>query len=224
MSEEDANLTQSLHKLKILPKPKQPKLYHDDNLPIKLNPFAKRSRMKSLSTTTLFGPSCVCRKNRVCKNTTASKKLTSSIKNKLLRDPVIVLHEKCKHELSTTAKSKLNKTKTKIECETPKLKSELFGDGIGHQDFRSIIAGCEQLTLSNEDELQSFTTQNFRELQAPVAPRTENRELSSCSQQAMARLCLNPPCDVTIDELASYFETFVHIPKKMSSMAEMMYI
>lgn len=30
--------------------------------------------------------------------------------------------------------------------------------------------------------------------------------------------------DVTIDELASYFETFVHIPKKMSSMAEMMYI
>lgn len=30
--------------------------------------------------------------------------------------------------------------------------------------------------------------------------------------------------DVNIDELASYFETFVHIPKKMSSMAEMMYI
>lgn len=40
---------------------------------------------------------------------------------------------------------------------------------------------------------------------------------ASCSQQAR----LN--CDVTIDELASYFETFVHIPKKMSSMAEMMY-
>ncbi|XP_067625609.1 uncharacterized protein [Eurosta solidaginis] len=30
--------------------------------------------------------------------------------------------------------------------------------------------------------------------------------------------------DVTIDELASYFDTFVHIPKKMSTMAEMMYI
>lgn len=45
---------------------------------------------------------------------------------------------------------------------------------------------------------------------------------SSCSQQA--RMNASPPCDVTIDELASYFETFVHIPKKMSSMAEMMYI
>lgn len=45
---------------------------------------------------------------------------------------------------------------------------------------------------------------------------------SSCSQQA--RMSASPPCDITIDELASYFETFVHIPKKMSSMAEMMYI
>lgn len=29
--------------------------------------------------------------------------------------------------------------------------------------------------------------------------------------------------DVTVDELAGYFDDFVHIPKKMSSMAEMMY-
>lgn len=43
---------------------------------------------------------------------------------------------------------------------------------------------------------------------------------ASCSQQALNEAS----CDVTIDELASYFETFVHIPKKMSVMAEMMYI
>lgn len=29
--------------------------------------------------------------------------------------------------------------------------------------------------------------------------------------------------DMSVDELAGYFETFVHIPRKMSSMAEMMY-
>lgn len=45
---------------------------------------------------------------------------------------------------------------------------------------------------------------------------------SSCSTQA--RLNNVMPCDITIDEMASYFETLVHIPKKMSSMAEMMYI
>lgn len=224
MSEEDSKLSQSLHKLKIIPKPKQPKLYNDDELPLKLNPFLRRSRSKSFSTTSLFGPTCVCRRNRVCKNTT--KKMANHKKNKLLREPVIVLHEKCKHELSNATKLKLSKSKTDVESETSKSKSELFGDGVGHQDFRSIIAGCEQLSLSNDVELQTFPTQNFRDTQASTSAvsRTENRELSSCSQQAMARLCLNPPCDVTIDELASYFETLVHIPKKMSSMAEMMYI
>lgn len=44
----------------------------------------------------------------------------------------------------------------------------------------------------------------------------------SCSQQA--RMSATGSCDdVTIDELASYFDVFVHIPKKMSHMAEMMY-
>ncbi|XP_055845566.1 uncharacterized protein LOC129911718 [Episyrphus balteatus] len=66
-----------------------------------------------------------------------------------------------------------------------------------------------------------------------------NNASTSCSQQARINASTvatgnhssgvvgagpTSPCDVTIDELASYFETFVHIPKKMSSMAEMMYI
>ena len=38
----------------------------------------------------------------------------------------------------------------------------------------------------------------------------------SCAEQA-------PMDDCTMDELASYFENDVHIPKKMSTMAEMMY-
>ncbi|KAH6945975.1 hypothetical protein HPB50_010969 [Hyalomma asiaticum] len=33
-----------------------------------------------------------------------------------------------------------------------------------------------------------------------------------------------PHDDTTINELAAYFENFVHIPRKMSSMAEMMYM
>ena len=38
----------------------------------------------------------------------------------------------------------------------------------------------------------------------------------TCSQQARVD-------DLTVEELASYFEDFVYIPKKMSTMAEMMY-
>lgn len=47
-----------------------------------------------------------------------------------------------------------------------------------------------------------------------------SRARSTCSQQAR----INVGCDITIDELAGYFETFVHIPKKMSQMAAEMYM
>lgn len=53
------------------------------------------------------------------------------------------------------------------------------------------------------------------------AENNNNNATTSCSQQA---LLTYSPCDVTCDELASYFETFVHIPKKMSTMADAMYI
>lgn len=44
----------------------------------------------------------------------------------------------------------------------------------------------------------------------------------SCSQQA--RLSQEVPFDdTTVEELAGYFDNLVHIPKKMSAMAEMMY-
>lgn len=56
-----------------------------------------------------------------------------------------------------------------------------------------------------------------------LLPKTQNS--SSCSIQARITTTQPPQCDdTTIDELASYFDLFVHIPKKMSHMAEMMYI
>lgn len=54
-----------------------------------------------------------------------------------------------------------------------------------------------------------------------VVASTSSSSVESAGPTAMTT---SNDCDVTIDELASYFETFVHIPKKMSSMAEMMYI
>lgn len=61
----------------------------------------------------------------------------------------------------------------------------------------------------------SCLQQNSQQLQASGANN------NTCSLQARMS---TPSCDVTIDELASYFEEYVHIPKKMSHMAEMMYI
>lgn len=59
---------------------------------------------------------------------------------------------------------------------------------------------------------------------SPEHASTSARCSTSCSQQAGSSAAAATCDDVTIDELASYFDTFVHIPKKMSSMAEMMYI
>lgn len=121
------------------------------------------------------------------------------------------------------------------------------------KDFKSLVNDCSNMSLSasfRSDELHK--THNFRVLQTNIDSVTaagdsldvgnssetntanlstllnsnsslnnNSSKTSSCSQQARMN---SSNCDVTIDELASYFETFVHIPKKMSSMAEMMYI
>jgi len=51
------------------------------------------------------------------------------------------------------------------------------------------------------------------------------QQLSSSPNTCSVQARISPPSssDITIGELAGYFEEFVHIPKKMSHMAEMMY-
>lgn len=118
-------------------------------------------------------------------------------------------------------------------------------------DFKSLVNDCSNMSLSSTldapSDSQSFGLHRTKSVQMsqPNAMVNVNSELdssgianvnsnamntstssnssnsSTCSQQARMN---SSSCDVTIDELASYFETFVHIPKKMSSMAEMMYI
>lgn len=119
-------------------------------------------------------------------------------------------------------------------------------------DFKSLVADCSHLTLStssvasissnakmhrsksgrhvvdSDDEPCTSTSaganatpNDANSMNLSTSSNSSSASSSSCSQQARMN---TSNCDVTIDELASYFETFVHIPKKMSSMAEMMYI
>jgi len=117
------------------------------------------------------------------------------------------------------------------------------------KDFRSLVSVGSKINLKS---LSRFDTVSFIELRTKrdkhfiVGLRTPRRRTysdstalaipsssdetgettsnarpqASCSIQAR----MTAPDDTNIDELASYFDLFVHIPKKMSHMAEMMYI
>lgn len=120
----------------------------------------------------------------------------------------------------------------------------------GISDFCELIAECQSLLETNPIKYNKNRSQKIRHKEKISETNCDesNKEVSkhnniskastSCSQQARISATSvangnnsssmvstsSSPCDVTIDELACYFETFVHIPKKMSSMAEMMYI
>lgn len=107
-------------------------------------------------------------------------------------------------------------------------------ESLSHANFKSLV--------SNDDceIIRAFDTLSFKQLRSTgrsslpaelgessttTTNKRESTSTNSCSVQARMESSVPPDCDDTsIDELASYFDLFVHIPKKMSSMAEMMYI
>lgn len=92
--------------------------------------------------------------------------------------------------------------------------------------FKSLAAAAKEDTeISKALDALSFKKLRHKSPSPEISAANKRENSSSCSVQA--RMESNAPvdCDDTsIEELASYFDLFVHIPKKMSSMAEMMYI
>lgn len=86
-------------------------------------------------------------------------------------------------------------------------------------DYCNIPLAYRNLSLeSKDDELESTELTTNEQMAGSSTHHT------SCSTQARINVNNMAESDISIDELASYFENFVHIPKKMSTMAEMMYI
>ncbi|KAK7792646.1 hypothetical protein R5R35_005105 [Gryllus longicercus] len=138
-----------------------------------------------------------------------------------------------------------------LKCKYSEINLVPFGQGNQKwQDFKSLLPNQSQELASNSSVYDSC---NFRGLRlteeqtklphhkyeddskdAGIAAKNrlrseiytcKNSSRQTCSQQARMTATTSNSCDdVTIDELASYFDIFVHIPKKMSHMAEMMYI
>lgn len=77
----------------------------------------------------------------------------------------------------------------------------------------------------NNGDDQAVKHRGLGSITSMASSRSTSSSKLSCSQEAGNNGVSPRNCDdITIVELASYFDTMVHIPKKMSSMAEMMYI
>ncbi|KAH9633757.1 hypothetical protein HF086_002208 [Spodoptera exigua] len=180
------------------------------------SPLLKRNFMEVPLTFVPNESRCSCSSKKKLKSGILKKK-----HNKILKEPVLNILKKCSSAI---------KLESIDSCEDSTSRSLAEIERCDPLSLCTLVDNCNQLRISSSDYKLNLvandecsgrrwwkhgvsSTQECRE------PKQQSSRSSSCSQQA-----LNPPCDVTIDELASYFETLVHIPKKMSSMAEMMYI
>lgn len=122
--------------------------------------------------------------------------------------------------------------------------SKIFGHGSIAKDFKALNMSQDSRQAKDDTSIQdNFQAGSFQRARSNTMPSLKRgpgpgggnnsqpeTTGSSSGQPSSSNTCsvqarISPPsCDVTIDELASYFEEFVHIPKKMSHMAEMMYI
>lgn len=230
MTQEESGLTSSLQKLELEECCDVNRKSSSSSNTESPNPFIRRRRSKSLSSIN-FGKTNLCSCNQKALRTTRGvtvKRLQNG--RKILQDPVLkYIHHKCRQTGGLSEESAASSGVKRNDV-------KLFGECSSQQEhtFRSIIDAWQQLNLAGSNDNERLQQQqqeqsasaSFRSAQLfDNTARNSHAEASvnnSCSHQA--RVGISQPCDVTIDELASYFETFVHIPKKMSSMAEMMYI
>lgn len=101
-----------------------------------------------------------------------------------------------------------------LESDSSSSNGSVLPAGSGH---------CSRTPPHHGSQQQQQQSQQQSPSSSSSSPTASASSSASCSTQARLNGS-TMPCDITIDEMASYFETLVHIPKKMSSMAEMMYI
>ncbi|XP_014214117.1 uncharacterized protein LOC106643477 [Copidosoma floridanum] len=157
-------------------------------------------------------------------------------KNSIIREAVLKLCSSDPTRPSDNHASTLLEKACKLSISK---KIKIFGHGSMTKDFGALKISLKDSEAKDdssipETDYQANSFQRARSNTMPSLKASDESSLVSNAQQQVSGASNNtcslqarmsaPSCDVTIDELASYFEEYVHIPKKMSHMAEMMYI
>ncbi|XP_043260392.1 oxidative stress-responsive serine-rich protein 1 isoform X2 [Colletes gigas] len=184
---------------------------------------------RGIKSTTNFKPS---RNERV---------LDKTKKSSIIKEAVLKLNDTGTNCLSDNLANTLFKETCKLSISWKNTK--IFGHGSVAKDFKALNISQDSRQAKDDTSIQdNFQASSFQRARSNTMPSlkrgpgpgggnsNQSETSSSSGQPSSSNTCsvqarISPPsCDVTIDELASYFEEFVHIPKKMSHMAEMMYI
>lgn len=197
--------------------------------------------------------SCMCSEVRVKSRTHFNYASSSAHHRSLIRDAKLKFHHSEKDTKQVLRAARLKIFKHGKQLDSKSSFKHTFGcHAILKSPVLSIAPTFPLFGAKSKQEVQSFqsliaTTSNFsskptkckafkfdvhrsqcgssikRSREQACSLENANRNSYSdcgmelrCSQQAKLE-------DTSVDELAGYFEDFVHIPKKMSSMAEMMY-
>ncbi|XP_022225704.1 uncharacterized protein LOC111076280 [Drosophila obscura] len=181
----------------------------------------------------------------------AQRKYIAPTKKYLFRQPILKTLFGCEHGRSLVRSQKMFLLNAEKETHS-QIQTKKSNFNIGDPcSFRDLISECDLLldqtkkstlgnrlvsnkcskykTISRKKEINcrllSMKERNAFTISASKRSLSVSLMGTTCSQQACYNTTTPSNCDdVTISELASYFDTMVHIPKKMSSMAEMMYI
>ncbi|XP_016919830.2 oxidative stress-responsive serine-rich protein 1 isoform X1 [Apis cerana] len=160
-------------------------------------------------------------------------------KNSIIKEAVLKLNDTGTNCLSDNLTNTLLKETCKFSmCGK---NSKIFGHGMVAKDFKALNINQESRQVKDDTSIQdNYQASSFQRARSNTMPSLkrgpgpgggnngQSETTTSTGQPSSSNTCSVQArissCDVTIDELASYFEEFVHIPKKMSHMAEMMYI
>jgi len=85
-----------------------------------------------------------------------------------------------------------------------------------HTRYRNSLQDCSRCSRNSTRRKEFRQSKSVKGREAGTHSTLPRPLEISCSQQARLD-------DITMDELAGYFENYVYIPRKMSTMAEMMY-
>lgn len=190
-------------------------------------PVPSMTNARGVKCTTNFKPS---RNERVHDKTK---------KNSIIKEAVLQLSSSDTNDLSDNIAGTLLEQTCRLSI--PGRSCKTFGHGSVTKDFKALNINQDSRHAKDDTSIQdNYQGGSFQRARSNTMPSLKRGpgpgggnqadavsvsgqppNTNTCSVQAR----ISPPsCDVTIDELASYFEEFVHIPKKMSHMAEMMYI